>query len=117
MAHGAGLDGGAAAAAADVARVNEAAAGPALAPTIGPDGTRDWAGTPTGGQLVATVARDAVELFTGPLASRIRMCHGERCYLVYVDTSRPGRRRWCSMERCGNRNKVSAHRSRTPPGQ
>uniref|UniRef100_UPI0028119726 CGNR zinc finger domain-containing protein n=1 Tax=Streptomyces sp. TaxID=1931 RepID=UPI0028119726 len=26
---------------------------------------------------------------------------------------RPGRRRWCSMERCGNRHKVRAYRSRT----
>ncbi|MEE1805114.1 CGNR zinc finger domain-containing protein, partial [Streptomyces sp. BE133] len=28
------------------------------------------------------------------------------------DTSRPGRRRWCAMERCGNLHKVRAHRAR-----
>jgi hypothetical protein len=37
---------------------------------------------------------------------------GSRCSLLFVDTSRSGRRRWCSMERCGNRAKVAAHRRR-----
>ncbi|MFF6782549.1 ABATE domain-containing protein [Streptomyces sp. NPDC012510] len=93
--------------------INEAAAGPPLAPALGADGSRGWAdGTATGAQLLSTVARDAVELLTGPYAQRIRMCAGDRCYLLYVDTSRPGRRRWCSMGHCGNRHKVRAHRTR-----
>lgn len=93
--------------------INEAAARPPLAPALGADGTRRWAaGAATGEQLLSTVARDAVELLTGPYAERIRMCAGDRCYLLYVDTSRPGRRRWCSMEHCGNRHKVRAHRVR-----
>lgn len=103
----------AAADSADLALVNEAAARPPLAPALGADGTRGWAdGTATGAQLLSTVARDAVDLLTGPYAQRIRMCAGDRCYLLYVDTSRPGRRRWCSMEHCGNRHKVRAHRVR-----
>ncbi|WP_326598530.1 CGNR zinc finger domain-containing protein [Streptomyces sp. NBC_01803] len=97
---------------ADLAVVNEAAARPALAPSAGPDGERAWAGPLTGERLLATVARDAVELLTGPFRDRIRMCSGERCHLVYVDTSRPGSRRWCSMEHCGNRHKVRASRAR-----
>lgn len=96
----------------DLAAINEAAARPAMAPVITPDGKRQWAGTPTGTQLAATVARDAVELLTGPFAHRIRTCAAENCHLVYVDTSRPGRRRWCSMEHCGNRHKVGALRAR-----
>lgn len=97
----------------DLDLVNEAAARPPLAPAIGADGARGWAaGTATGAQLLSTVARDAVDLLTGPYAERIRMCAGDRCYLLYVDTSRPGRRRWCSMEHCGNRHKVRAHRVR-----
>lgn len=99
--------------AADLDLVNEAAARPPLAPAIGADGSRGWADGPaTGAQLLSTVARDAVDLLTGPYAQRIRMCAGDRCYLLYVDTSRPGRRRWCSMEHCGNRHKVRAHRVR-----
>ncbi|MGW0820051.1 CGNR zinc finger domain-containing protein [Streptomyces sp. NPDC002845] len=97
----------------DLDVINEAAARPPLAPAVGVDGTRGWAaGAATGAQLLSTVARDAVDLLTGPYAHRIRMCSGERCYLLYVDTSRPGRRRWCSMEHCGNRHKVRALRAR-----
>lgn len=97
---------------ADLETVNEAAARPALAPAITRGGERRWAGTPTGAQLLATVARDAVDLLTGPFAHRVRTCGADDCQLVYVDTSRPGRRRWCSMEHCGNRNKVRALRAR-----
>lgn len=100
-------------AAGDLAAINEAAARPPLAPVIGPEGQRQWAGTPSGTHLLATVARDAVELLTGSFAHRIRTCAAENCQLVYVDTSRPGRRRWCSMEHCGNLHKVRALRART----
>lgn len=96
----------------DLEPLNEAAARPALAPAIAPDGTRQWTGNLSGTHLTATVARDAVELLTGPFAHRIRTCAAEDCHLVYVDTSRPGRRRWCSMEHCGNRHKVRALRAR-----
>ena len=34
------------------------------------------------------------------------------CAIVYLDTSRAATRRWCSMQRCGNRAKVRAHRAR-----
>jgi predicted RNA-binding Zn ribbon-like protein len=96
----------------EIAVINAAAARPALAPAIGADGTRQWGGVATGTQLLATVARDAVELLTGPFAHRIRACAADNCQLVYVDTSRPGRRRWCSMEHCGNLHKVRAMRAR-----
>ncbi len=96
----------------DLEVINEAAARPPLAPAIGPSGQRQWAGTPSCTHLLATVARDAVELLTGPFVHRIRTCAAEDCHLVYVDTSRPGRRRWCSMEHCGNRHKVRALRAR-----
>ncbi|MDT0346712.1 CGNR zinc finger domain-containing protein [Streptomyces litchfieldiae] len=100
----------------DLDVLNAAAARPPLAPAIGPDGARAWAAPATGGQLLATVARDAVELLTGPFAHRVRMCSAERCHLMYVDTSRPGRRRWCSMETCGNRHKARALRARREEG-
>ncbi|SES33663.1 Conserved protein containing a Zn-ribbon-like motif, possibly RNA-binding [Streptomyces sp. yr375] len=96
----------------DLEVINEAAARPDLAPAIAPTGKPQWAGTSCGTHLAATVARDAVELLTGPFVHRIRTCAAEDCHLVYVDTSRPGRRRWCSMEHCGNRHKVRALRAR-----
>ncbi|MFF7373848.1 CGNR zinc finger domain-containing protein [Streptomyces massasporeus] len=92
--------------------VNAAAAAPPLIARIEPDGTRAWAPGATGTHLLATVARDAIDLFTGPHADRVRECGAHNCHLLFVDTSRPGRRRWCAMEHCGNREKVRAHRAR-----
>jgi predicted RNA-binding Zn ribbon-like protein len=40
---------------------------------------------------------------------RVRECAGERCPVVFLDTSRNGSRRWCSMERCGSRAKARAY--------
>lgn len=44
--------------------------------------------------------------------SQIKACEGHSCTLFFVDRTRGKRRRWCSMGVCGNRAKVSAHRSR-----
>ncbi|MFP3992094.1 ABATE domain-containing protein [Streptomyces sp. E11-3] len=69
---------------------------------------------PPGPALLAAVARDAVELLTDPVArSCIRQCEGDNCPLIYLDTSRGRRRRWCSSEVCGNRERVARHRRRT----
>ncbi|WP_030775886.1 CGNR zinc finger domain-containing protein [Streptomyces sp. NRRL S-920] len=97
---------------ADLDTINEAAAHPPLVPSVGPDGERRWAGAADGTGLLSTVARDGVDLLTGPFAHRIRRCASDNCYLIYVDTSRPGRRRWCSMEHCGNLHKVRTLRAR-----
>ncbi|WP_225878266.1 CGNR zinc finger domain-containing protein [Spongiactinospora rosea] len=96
----------------DVEIVNAMAAVPSLAPRIEPGGDFGWGGPITGERVLASVARDAVELFTGPAAGRVRECASDNCHLIFVDTSRPGRRRWCAMEHCGNRHKVRAHRGR-----
>lgn len=96
----------------DVAEVNRAAARAPLTPAM--DATRrcDWILPADATAVLSTVARDAIGLFTGPLAERVRECGSPDCRLVFVDTSRPGRRRWCSMERCGNRAKVRSLRAR-----
>jgi predicted RNA-binding Zn ribbon-like protein len=67
----------------------------------------DW---PAAGDLSALVDRvlaSAVDLLThGPL-DRVGSC--PRCGWLFVDTSKNGRRRWCSMAVCGNREKVRRH--------
>ena len=68
----------------------------------------------TAAALVASVARDAVDLLGGPLADRIRECGAEDCALLFLDTSRAGRRRWCSMASCGARAKMATYRARRP---
>ncbi|BCB84126.1 CGNR zinc finger domain-containing protein [Phytohabitans suffuscus] len=98
---------------ADLAVVNEIAAGRGPVPRIDPvTGTATWRRPVTAGQLTVAFARDVVGTFTEPAISRIRMCAAGNCYLIYLDTSRPGNRRWCSMQRCGNRSKVRGHRDR-----
>ncbi|HYN73862.1 MAG TPA: CGNR zinc finger domain-containing protein [Nakamurella sp.] len=62
--------------------------------------------------MLSAVARDALEVLTGTTAGRLRECEADDCGLLFLDTSRPGSRRWCSMERCGNRHKVRELRSR-----
>ena len=95
--------------------LNEVAEHPALVPNLLPGPTRVWVGE--GMQsLMSSVARDAIDVFGGPRAERLKRCEGSRCALLFVDTSRSGRRRWCSMERCGNRAKVAAHRRRKKEG-
>lgn len=88
----------------DVAVVNAAGASPPLVPTLTP-GSAQTLRPGTASQALSTLARDAIELFASPLAERIRVCEADDCGLLFVDTSRPGRRRWCSMQWCGDRQK------------
>lgn len=68
---------------------------------------------PERGELLAAVAREAIELLTDPGArASLRQCEGDNCPIVYLDTSRGRRRRWCSSEVCGNRERVARHRRR-----
>ena len=92
--------------AAAVAVINAAAAEAPLVPRLVASSRRLLPGNAR--QALSTVARDAIELFSSPLADRIRICAADDCGLLYVDTSRPGTRRWCSMEWCGDRAKKRA---------
>ncbi|MFJ6565840.1 CGNR zinc finger domain-containing protein [Streptomyces sp. NPDC091292] len=98
-------------------RVNSLAreAPPAPRAVRAPDGTlaRALHTDPGCAALIAAVARDTVDLLTDPVArARLRQCEGDNCPLIYLDTSRGGRRRWCSSEVCGNRERVARHRRR-----
>jgi predicted RNA-binding Zn ribbon-like protein len=100
----------------DVDVLNRWAAKPGLAPQLTPRRQlRRIASRPVQAAL-STIARDAIDLLTGPLAGRVRECARPDCALLFVDTSRPGRRRWCSMESCGNKAKTSAYRARRRVG-
>jgi predicted RNA-binding Zn ribbon-like protein len=96
--------------------VNLFAATPDIPPVLA--GGRRQAGR-TGaraGQALSEVAREAIELFTPAARDRIRECAAEDCEIVFYDESRSNNRRWCSMQRCGNRAKVRAHRARNASG-
>lgn len=42
----------------------------------------------------------------------LKKCANPQCILWFYDTSKNHSRRWCSMEICGNRHKVTAHLGR-----
>ncbi len=96
----------------DVDVINLFAATPDIAPSLA-GGTRQ-AGRSRAkpSQALSVLAREAVELFASNRTDRIRECAADDCALVFSDESRSNNRRWCSMQRCGNRAKVRAHRGR-----
>ena len=51
-------------------------------------------------------ALDAERILTSDDAARVRQCGDAECGWFFVDSSRAQKRRWCSMEACGNRNKA-----------
>lgn len=58
------------------------------------------------------IALSAVEVAGSTDPGRLRDCDAEDCTRWFVDTSKGGRRRWCSMARCGNRAKAARYRRR-----
>ncbi|MCZ1003786.1 CGNR zinc finger domain-containing protein [Streptomyces mirabilis] len=75
-----------------------------------------WTAERPGPAALATVARDAVLLVGGPLLARVKECENPECSLLFLDDSQARRRRWCSMDRCGNLAKVAGYRSRSRTG-
>ena len=58
------------------------------------------------------VALSIGELLVSVDLSRVRECPGEDgCGWLFLDASRNGGRRWCSMQVCGNRAKVRRHQA------
>lgn len=97
----------------DIDVVNLFAATPDLPPSLEGGSRQAGASRARTTQALSTVARDAVHVFGPDAEGRIRTCSANDCSIVYLDTSRSGNRRWCSMQRCGNRAKVRAHRARS----
>jgi len=61
---------------------------------------------------LASVAAAAGVLATSVPAERLRRCASDECARWFVDSSKGGRRRWCSMATCGNRAKAARYRAR-----
>jgi predicted RNA-binding Zn ribbon-like protein len=98
-----------------LAVVNEHAVRPDLAPQLRVEDGRPAVTAPAAADVpsaLATIARDAVLLLGGPQAARIKECEHPDCSLLFVDETQSGRRRWCSMGRCGNLVKTAGYRAR-----
>ena len=96
----------------DVDTINRVAATPDLPPQLVLDGLQQVWHSPAATAGLSIIARDAIDLFSGELRSRIKQCENPNCGLMFVDASRPGKRRWCLMKRCGNMAKTSQYRKR-----
>jgi predicted RNA-binding Zn ribbon-like protein len=71
---------------------------------------------PSVAALLAPVTWSAANLLTGTRLARVRHCANERCLWLFLDDSKSGTRRWCSMSACGNRAKAHRHYVRQKQG-
>lgn len=63
-------------------------------------------------QLMYPILKDVAEFLASDQVEKVRQCAADDCELFFVNQSRNGRRRWCSMLTCGNRAKVNAYLKR-----
>jgi predicted RNA-binding Zn ribbon-like protein len=62
--------------------------------------------------LLSPLAKSLAQLVATADFTNVKHCLGHACILHFLDTTRDGRRRWCSMAVCGNRAKQAALRDR-----
>ena len=97
----------------DISTVNTFAAIPPRTVRLSGSGTAlERGGVATPASTFGAIARDAIDLVTGDDLARVRLCAAEDCSVYFVDHSRPGKRRWCSMSRCGNTAKKKRFNAR-----
>ena len=91
-----------------ITTLNNIARFPTLTPQLSPGLNKIWGGDISARGALSLIAHDGIELFAS--GSEIKQCANPYCPLLFVDGSRPGKRRWCSMERCGNMTKTAHYR-------
>ena len=64
---------------------------------------------PSAAVVLAPVLWSAADLLVGAQLSRVRQCANPACGWLFLDDSKSGNRRWCSMSACGNRAKAHRH--------
>jgi predicted RNA-binding Zn ribbon-like protein len=64
---------------------------------------------PSAVALLAPTLWSAADLLVGPQLQRVRQCSNPECCWLFLDNSKGGNRRWCSMSACGNRAKAHRH--------
>ncbi|WP_409333792.1 CGNR zinc finger domain-containing protein [Burkholderia sp. Bp8963] len=61
------------------------------------------------GGLLSPVLWSAIDLLGGARLAKVKRCANDACQWLFVDDSKNGSRRWCSMSSCGNRAKAYRH--------
>ncbi len=97
----------------DVRLINRVGREPALARELLPGAESMCWYRPMAARALATIAQDAIVLLADPAQrARIHRCENPRCRTVFYDDSRPGLRRWCAPNRCGDRTRAKLYRER-----
>jgi predicted RNA-binding Zn ribbon-like protein len=60
--------------------------------------------------VLGLMAETGLKLVCDCDLSLVRECESPDCVLAFYDTTKNHKRRWCSMEVCGNRHKATLHR-------
>jgi len=97
----------------DIRTINRVASQKNLVKELDRDGKSMRWRKPSASAALATIAQDAVELFGDELQrARLRRCENSGCIAIFYDDSRPGLRRWCKSNRCGDRVRARLYRRR-----
>ena len=99
----------------DLQRLNHALAeAPARVSLAHSDNLLGWRieTQPTAAGILAPVLWSTADLLAGPDSARLRACANPQCLWLFLDDSKNGTRRWCSMQACGNRAKAHRHYQR-----
>jgi predicted RNA-binding Zn ribbon-like protein len=65
---------------------------------------------------LGNVLVELVRLSDSGRLARVKTCDSDECRWIFYDRSKPSNRRWCSSDRCGNREKTRTYRDRHRPG-
>lgn len=98
----------------ELAVLNQIAATPAAVPALKPDGHIEL--DPSAAGLLSLLAREAIQLLGSERRDRLKICQSPSCSILFIDSTRSGERRWCSMNACGNKAKVAEFRRRKRVG-
>lgn len=100
---------------AQVARLTELGAAAYRAGNLGPrdDGSISWSWDRSQLATIRHIAvTGAIDLLQAQPSARLKQCPGDRCGWFFLDTTKRGNRRWCSMAECGQDAKDEQRRLR-----
>ena len=79
---------------------------------LGKDGMRLLAADANAAAGLSAIVAELYDGASNGTLDRLKMCAADECQRVFFDRSKPGSRRWCQTELCGNREKTRAYRER-----
>jgi predicted RNA-binding Zn ribbon-like protein len=81
----------------------------------GADGRLGWTWDPARPSTVRHIAATAAtELLGSDRLGRLKQCPGDHCGWLFLDATKRGNRRWCSMRECGQEAKSARRREPRP---